>query len=105
MKMDIENLQKKSKYLISLFDDVENDVTDPNGDYVLPDIDEPLDFNYTMVEHGTLTISQPSELVWHYVEIKGGFRDPIVIMGALSFNGNDATSIRVTNITRTGFEF
>jgi hypothetical protein len=48
-----------------------------------------------MVEHGTLTISQSSELVWHYVEIKGGFRDPIVIMGALSFNGNDATSIRV----------
>ncbi len=57
-------------------------------------------------EAATLTISQPNRITWHQVEFEAPFnQNPIVIMGPLSFNGRDPSTLRIRNVTPTGFQF
>lgn len=54
----------------------------------------------------TVSVSQANALSWSSVSFPEAFSsNPIVVMGPVSFNGAHPTTIRVRNVTRTGFEF
>jgi len=58
------------------------------------------------IEIGSFTISQSNSTTWHQVGFDKAFAEaPIVVMGPLSYNGGDPTTVRVRNVTETGFEF
>ena len=59
-----------------------------------------------VIEIDSITVSQPDSATWHQVGFDKDFVEaPIVVMGPLSYNGKDPTTVRVRNITVTGFEF
>jgi hypothetical protein len=57
----------------------------------------------TVVEFGDITVSQDKRSIWHEVEIKGIFKDPVVVMGTPSYRGGHPMMIRVINVTRNSF--
>jgi len=58
------------------------------------------------IEIDSITINQPNSTTWHQVGFDKAFSEtPIVVMGPLSYNGGDPTTVRVRNITVAGFEF
>jgi len=58
------------------------------------------------IEIGSITVSQPNSTIWRKIGFDNAFSEPpIVIMGPLSYNGGDPTTVRVRNITAEGFEF
>ena len=56
-------------------------------------------------EVGTVTVDQPDRSVWHAVAFSDAFQDPIVVMGPSSRNDPAPATVRVRNVTPTGFEF
>ncbi len=57
-------------------------------------------------ETGTITIDEQSDSdEWHKVEFTNTFVNPIVMVGPPSFTGPQPTTVRVRNVTPTGFEF
>jgi hypothetical protein len=57
----------------------------------------------TIVEFGDITTGQSKRSTWHTVEIKGIFKDPVVVMGTPSFRGGHPMMIRVVNVTKNSF--
>lgn len=68
-------------------DEAAHDVTDPIG------------------ESGTITFSQANGSQWHIVQFAQALDDPAVVMGGLTANGSQASTLRVRNVTDLGFEF
>jgi hypothetical protein len=56
-------------------------------------------------ETGRVTTSQAAGSSWHSVAFEHGYTAPVVIMQPLSFNGGDPTTVRIRNVTSTGFEW
>ncbi len=54
---------------------------------------------------GTLTVTQADAGQWHSVRFAYALDDPSVVMGPLSFNGDQAATLRVRHVTSEGFEF
>jgi hypothetical protein len=53
----------------------------------------------TIVEFGDITVNQDKREFWHTVEIKGVFKNPVVVMGTPSYRGGQPMMIRVVNVT------
>lgn len=56
-------------------------------------------------EAGRVTFAQADGSQWHAVAFAQALDDPAVVMGGLSFDGVQAGTLRVRNVTETGFEF
>lgn len=58
------------------------------------------------VEFGRLSSNQADSSTWNQVTFNSTFSSPpVVVMSPPSFNGGQPTSVRVRNITTTGFQF
>lgn len=57
------------------------------------------------MELGKVAISQDGSDQWHSVSFSQVIQDARVVAGPLSFNGFQETTIRLRNVTDTGFEF
>ncbi len=56
-------------------------------------------------EFGTLTVDQVDGDEWHSVTLSRVIQNPVVVMGPPSRNDPAPTTVRVGNVTPTGFEF
>ncbi len=57
-------------------------------------------------EAGNLSVNQPNKTAWHAVTFDSPFdTPPVVVLGPLSFNGGDPSTLRSRSISTTGFEF
>jgi len=59
----------------------------------------------TIVEFGDISTDQSKRSIWHEVEIKGIFKDPVVVMGTPSYRGGHPMMIRVVNVTSNSFKW
>ena len=59
-----------------------------------------------LLQSGTVTIEQPNASTWFSVTFEQPFDDtPAVVMGPPTFRGGQATTMRVRNVTPTGFDY
>ena len=58
-----------------------------------------------VMETGFVEVRQRNKRQWHTVRFSKRFRDPVVIMGPVSFRGGDPAHARVRRVTSRGFEF
>ncbi len=58
-----------------------------------------------IMETGSVEVRQRNARQWHRVRFSKRFRDPVVIMGPVSFNGGDPAHARVRSVSPRGFEF
>ncbi len=58
-----------------------------------------------VMETGSVQVRQRNARQWHKVRFSKRFRDPVVIMGPVSFNGGDPAHARVRSVSPRGFEF
>ena len=58
-----------------------------------------------MGEAGTVVFEQSSGAQWHTVTFEQPLDNPVVVMGGLTFEGSDPGTLRVRNVTDSGFEF
>jgi hypothetical protein len=94
--------------------------TDPTGkqyasDWTFPDLCEVnVDYNVMYVgaasgslngEVGRVAVNQTDGAQWHSVNLINTYNDPVVIMQPSSYNGGDASTIRLRHVTSSGFEF
>ena len=56
-------------------------------------------------EAGTVTVLQPDGDYWHSVAFRNRYVWPVVVAGPPTANGPGPTTLRVRNVTATGFEF
>ncbi len=56
-------------------------------------------------QSGNITVTQSSKNEWFTVTFDAAIENAIVVLGPLSFNGAEAATTRVRNVTDTGFEF
>ncbi|WP_299672063.1 Ig-like domain-containing protein [uncultured Roseobacter sp.] len=56
-------------------------------------------------EAGTLTVSQAGPDQWHSVSFGAAIANAVVVLGPLSNNDTDPATMRVRNVTDTGFDF
>ena len=61
--------------------------------------------NKIIGEIGQLSINQPNANRWHKMTFLNEFRNPVVIMQPMSYNGGDPAVIRIRNVTTLDFEF
>ena len=54
---------------------------------------------------GSLTVEQSNSRQWHKVAFDAPILNAAVVMGPLTLNGGQPASVRVRNVTETGFEF
>lgn len=54
---------------------------------------------------GMLTVTQASGEIWHNVSFDQEIEDAIVVMGPVSNAGRDPITVRVQNVTDSGFQF
>ena len=57
------------------------------------------------LEAGTVRVRQSGPDQWHSVSFAAEIPDAVVAMGPAGFNGPDPATMRVRNVTDTGFEF
>ncbi len=56
--------------------------------------------------HGRVSVSQSNSNQWHQLDFAEAFaQTPIVVMGPPSYNGSHQSTMRVRNVTTTGFEY
>ncbi|PAP75965.1 hypothetical protein BSZ37_05680 [Rubrivirga marina] len=58
-----------------------------------------------VAEAGAVTVSQTSGAQWHAVALQHAFADPVVVMGPPSSGDPEPVTVRVRNVTASGFEF
>ena len=58
-----------------------------------------------IMETGSVDVRQRNARQWHSVRFSKRFRNPVVIMGPVSFNGGDPAHARVRSVSSRGFEF
>ncbi len=58
-----------------------------------------------VMETGSVEVRQRNARQWHTVRFSKRFKDPVVIMGPVSFNGGDPAHARVRSVSSRGFEF
>ncbi len=58
-----------------------------------------------IAEAGSVTVSQADASTWHAVAFQHAFTDPIVVMGPASSGDPEPLTLRVRNVTGSGFEF
>jgi hypothetical protein len=56
-------------------------------------------------EVGSATVDQADAAEWHSVSFSRSYANPVVVMGALSTNGGDPSTLRVKEVTSAGFKF
>lgn len=56
-------------------------------------------------EIGQVTASQAGAAQWRTVNLEGTYTDPVVVMGPVSFNGSQPTTVRVKNVTTGSFQY
>lgn len=61
--------------------------------------------NVPIGQSGTVTVAQSGSDQWHAVAFDTTILDAVVVMGPMSFNGGQAATTRVRNVTDEGFEF
>jgi len=77
--------------------------TSGSGDSEPDEIDTPAAVTVLVDQ---VTVAQPNSSTWHSVVFDQAFDQvPAVVMGPPSFKGAQPTTVRVRNVTRTGFEF
>ena len=59
----------------------------------------------TQGEVGNVSARQSSRNEWHRVNFTHSYQEPVVVMGPLSYQGNQPTTVRVRNVTSDGFEW
>ena len=63
-------------------------------------------FREQRVAFEQLDVGSFSKDTWHRVDFNQSFGEaPVVVMGPVSYNGPDPTTVRVRNVTQDGFEF
>ncbi len=68
-------------------------------------IEGPTNQNGVLGETGSVTVDQANADTWHRVDFGNRYQDPVVVMGPASFNGGQATTVRIRAVDQTGFEF
>ncbi|MCP4934151.1 MAG: hypothetical protein GY927_08075 [bacterium] len=58
-----------------------------------------------IMETGSVEVRQRNARQWHSVRFSKRYRDPVVIMGPVSFNENEPAHARVRSVSSRGFEF
>jgi len=58
-----------------------------------------------IMETGSVEVRQRNARQWHNVRFTKRFKDPVVVMGPVSFNGRQPAHARVRRVTSRGFEF
>ena len=57
-------------------------------------------------EAATLETAQSNKASWHEVTFESPFDSPpTVMMGPVSFNGSDPSTLRIRNVSNEGFQF
>lgn len=79
-------------------------VTDTDVEVVIRDVPPPEDPD-PIGEAGTVRVGQESAGQWHRVTFTEALENPSVIMGGLTSDGPHPATLRVRNVTDTGFEF
>lgn len=59
----------------------------------------------SLMEVGTVTLTQADSGTWSSITFADQIENARVIMGPVSFEGGEAATVRVRNVTDTGFEF
>jgi len=54
-------------------------------------------------ECGSVTVNQSDSNQWHTVILNNTYTNPVVVMGPLSFNGADPSTVRVKDVTPNSF--
>jgi hypothetical protein len=93
---------------------------DPTGkqydsDWTAPDLcNVNLDYNLMyrlessaslVAEVGKITAAQASKSTWQSVALNNSYVNPVVLMQPLSYNGGHPSTIRIRNVSASGFEF
>lgn len=76
-----------------------------NGGSTPPPEPNPPEVPDGTLQIGAETVAQSSPGTWHKVSFDQEIKDAIVVMGPASSEGSDPVTIRVQNVTDTGFEF
>ncbi len=61
--------------------------------------------SFTIGESGSVAARQNDADQWHQVTLSRTYDDPVVVMGPLSREGGDPVTVRVRNVTPTGFQW
>ncbi len=56
-------------------------------------------------EVGRVTVDQPNRNVWHTVQLKNVYRNPVVVVSPVSMNGSDPLVVRVKDRDAKSFKF
>jgi len=59
----------------------------------------------TIYEHGVVEMAQADANEWTSVSLQNTYQRPVVVMGPVSYNGGDPSTVRVSNVTSTSFDF
>ncbi|MEM6661478.1 MAG: hypothetical protein AAF666_04785, partial [Pseudomonadota bacterium] len=73
--------------------------------WIIADDEPPPVQPVTSMQTGTETRAQSSSDEWHSVSFEVPIDNAVVVMGALTLNDPEAATVRVRNVTDTGFEF
>ena len=65
----------------------------------------PGDLDTAIGEAGARTVAQNGAGQWHRVALTRSYTEPVVVMGPPSRRGGEPLTVRVRNVTTTGFEF
>jgi len=56
-------------------------------------------------EHGVIEMAQADAGDWTSVSLQNTYQNPVVLMGPISYNGGDPSTVRVSNVISTSFDF
>ena len=59
----------------------------------------------TIYEHGVIEMAQADANEWTSVSLQNTYQRPVVLMGPVSYNGGDPSTVRVSNVSTTSFDF
>ena len=59
----------------------------------------------TIYEHGVIEMAQGDANEWTSVSLQNTYQRPVVLMGPISYNGSHPSTVRVSNVTSTSFDF
>ena len=82
-----------------------DDGNGPVSDEVQITVDEEISASGYVGECGTVRARVYGGDDWHKVAFRQTYTNPVVVMGPPSFGGADPVTIRVKNVTASGFEF
>ncbi|GFE52482.1 hypothetical protein So717_42350 [Roseobacter cerasinus] len=76
-----------------------------NGTPPQPIDPEPVEPAEGHMEIGSVAVRQDDGTQWHSVSFDAAITDPVVVMGPASSDGEQPLTVRIRNVTETGFEY